>query len=39
MRYERSEPQTLIFKQDSEHDIPFLLAEKRPHIVVDESGG
>ena len=39
MQYEHNEPQILIFKQDSEHDISFLLAEKRPNIVVDESGG
>jgi len=39
MRYEHSGPRILIFKQDSEHDISVLLAEKKPHIVVDESGG
>jgi len=39
MRYEHSGPQILIFKQDSENDILFLLAKKKPNIVVDKSRG
>ena len=39
MRYGHSGPQILIFKQDSENDIPFLLDKKKPNIVVDKSGG
>ena len=38
-RYKHSELRVLTFKQHCEHDIPFLLAKNRPHIVVDESGG
>ena len=37
--YERCELQTLIVRQDGVHDISFLLAKNKPHIVVDESGG
>lgn len=31
--------QILIVMQDGVHDVPFILAQNRPHIVVDESGG